>query len=246
LRPVGADHRRAGLDRYDEPGDQRPLWLDPEKKSLIASERDETARAAWRERAAAVAPDRWVWVDEFGSHTALTRTYARSPRGTRAYGSAPRNRGPNRTTLASLTLEGLAPGLVLEGGVTTRAFEAYVEHVLAPRLRPGQIVAVDNLRQHRGERTRRLIEARGAELWFLPAYSPDLNPIEEAFSKVKGVLRTAAARAHEALVGAIWVALAAISPADARGYFTHCGYPQPSQRRTRVQTAAPRQQRRTA
>jgi transposase len=243
---VGADHRDPGLDRHDEPGDHRPLRLDPEKKSLTASERDEAARAAWRERAAAVAPDRWVWVDEFGSHTALTRTYARSPRGTRAHGSAPRNRGPNRTTIASLTLEGLTPGLVLEGGVTTRAFEAYVEHILAPRLQPGQIVAIDNLRQHRSARTRALIEARGAELWFLPSYSPDLNPIEEAFSKVKSVLRTAAARAHETLVAAIWAALAAISPADARGYFTHCGYPQPSRRRTRIQTASPCQQRRTA
>jgi transposase len=243
---VGAGRRRAGLDRHDEPGDHRPLRLDAEKKSISASERDEAAREAWRRRAAAIEPARWVWVDEFGSHTALTRTYARSPRGTRAHGRAPRNRGPNRTTIAALTLEGLGAGLVLEGAITTRAVEAYVEHVLAPRLRPGQIVAMDNLRQHRSPRTRGLIEARGAELWFLPSYSPDLNPIEEAFSKVKTLLRSAEARAHQALVGAIWAAVAAISPADARGYFTHCGSPQPSRRRPRVQTAPPRQQRRTA
>ena len=246
MRPLGAGHRHAGLDRHDEPGDRPRLRLDPEKKSLTASERDEAAREAWRRRAAAVDPTRWVWVDEFGSHVALTRTHARSPRGSRAYGRAPRNRGPNRTTLASLTLDGLAPGLVLEGGVTTRAFEAYVEHRLAPTPQPGQIVALDNLRQHRSARTRALIEARGAELWFLPSYSPDLTPIEEAFSKVKSLLRTAAARAHEALVAAIWAALAAISPADARGYFTHCGYPQQSRRRPRVQTTATRQERRTA
>jgi transposase len=240
LRPLGAGHRHPGLDRHDEPGDHRPLRLDAEKKSLSASERDEAAREAWRERAAAIEPTRWVWVDEFGSHTALTRTYARSPRGTRARGSAPRNQGPNRTTIASLTLEGLGPGLVLEGAVTTRAVEAYVEHVPAPTLRPGQIVAMDNLRQHQSARTRALIEARGAELWFLPSYSPDLNPIEEAFSKVKTLLRSAAARAHEALVGAIRAALAAISPADARGYFSPGGYGRPRPRRSPASTAGVR------
>ena len=84
---------------------------------------------------------------------------------------------------------------------------------------------MDNLQQHRGARTRELIEARGAELWFLPSYSPDLNPIEEAFSKLKTLLRQAAARTHEALAAAIWAGLKAITPSDARGYFTHCGYP---------------------
>jgi transposase len=113
----------------------------------------------------------------------------------------------------------------MEGGISTAGFEAYVEQLLAPTLRPGQIVVMDNLQQHRGARTRELIEARGAELWFLPGYSPDLNPIEEAFSKLKALLRTAAARTHEALAAAIWAALRAITPAEARGYFTHCGYP---------------------
>jgi transposase len=237
---VGAGHRRAGLDRHDEPGDHPRPRLEPEKKSVSAGERDEAAREAWRQRAAAIEPARWVWVDEFGSHTALTRTYARSPRGTRAHGSAPRNRGPNRTTIASLTLDGLGSGLVLEGAVSTRAFEVYVERILAPRLRPGQIVAVDNLRQHQSVRTREVIEARGAELWFLPSYSPDLNPIEEAFSKVKTLLRSAEARAHEALVGAIWAALAAISPADARGYFSHGGYRRPRRQRSPAPTAGSR------
>ena len=144
-----------------------------------------------------------------------------------AVGRAPRNRGTNRTTVTSLTTRGLGPGLVLEGGVSTRAFEVYVAAVLAPTLRPGQVVVMDNLRQHRSPRVRELIEARGAELWFLPAYSPDQNPIEEAFSKVKSLLRTAAARTHEDLVAAIWAALAAVTPADARGYATHCGYPPP-------------------
>jgi transposase len=166
-----------------------------------------------------------VFIDETGSHLGLTRTYARAPRGERAVGRAPRNRGRTRTTITSVMLDGLGPGLLLEGGVSTAGFEAYVAQLLAPTLRPGQIVVMDNLRQHQSARTRALIAARGAALWFLPSYSPDLNPIEEAFSKVKALLRTAAARTHEALVAATWTALAAITPADAQGYFSHCGYP---------------------
>jgi transposase len=163
-------------------------------------------------------------VDETGAHLGLVRLYARAPRGERAVGSAPRNRGRTRTTVAAVTLGGMGSGLVVEGGISTAGFEAYVQHLLAPTLRPGDIVVMDNLQQHRGERTRELIEGRGAELWLLPSYSPDLNPIEEAFSKVKALLRTAAARTHENLLAAIWAALQAITPADAAGYFTHCGY----------------------
>jgi transposase len=199
--------------------------LDAQKKTLSASERDEAARGAWRERVAAIDPRRFVFLDETGSHLGLVRRSARAPRGQRAVGRAPRNRGRARTTITVLTLAGLGPGLVVEGGISTAGFEAYIEQLLAPTLQPGQIVVMDNLRQHQGARTRALIEARGAELWFLPTYSPDLNPIEEAFSKVKTLLRTAAARTHETLVAAIWTALRTITPADACGYFTHCGYP---------------------
>lgn len=203
--------------------------MDAQKKTLSACERDEAARAAWRERCAGIDPRRFVFIDETGSHLGLVRLYARAPRGERAVGRAPRNRGRGRTTVTSLTLDGIGPGLLVEGGISTAGFEAYVEHLLAPTLRPGQIVVMDNLQQHRGARTRGLIEARGAELWLLPSYSPDLNPIEEAFSKVKALLRAAAARTHEALLAAMWAALQAITPADARGYFTHCGYPAPGQ-----------------
>jgi transposase len=167
----------------------------------------------------------------------MTPTYSRAPRGERAPGSAPRNRGKNRTMITSLTPEGMGPGLLLEGAVTTAAFDAYAERILAPTLRPGQIVVVDNLRQHHGERARRAIEARGASLWFLPSYSPDLTPIEEAFAKVKALLRRAAARTHEALAAAFWAALAAITPQDAVGWFTHCGYP-PRRRRSRPRPKA--------
>jgi len=115
-------------------------------------------------------------------------------------------------------------GLILDEALTTRGFEAYVQHVLGPTLQPGQIVGVDNLRQHKSDRVREVIEARGASLWFLPTYSPDFNPIEEAFAKVKTLLRSAEARTHETLVAAIWAALAAVTPADALGYFAHAGY----------------------
>jgi transposase len=118
----------------------------------------------------------------------------------------------------------VGPGLILDEAMTTRGFEAYVQHVLAPTLQPGQIVGLDNLRQHKSARVRELIEDRGASIWFLPTYSPDFNPIEEAFSKVKTLLRSAEARTHETLVSAIWAGLAAITPADAQGSFTHAGY----------------------
>ena len=166
-----------------------------------------------------------MWVDECGTHTSMTRLYARAPKGERAYGSVPRNRGKDTTLIASMTLEGaMGEAVAFEGSTKAFVFEAYVEHFLAPALRPGQIVAMDNLGAHKTDRVRGLIEERGCELWFLPAYSPDLNPIEEAFSKVKAFLRKAAARTREALVEAMGRALSAITPRDAAGWFAHCGY----------------------
>jgi transposase len=108
--------------------------------------------------------------------------------------------------------------------MTTRGFEAYVQHVLAPTLQPGQFVGLDNLRQHTSARVREVIEARGASIWFLPTYSPDFNPIEEAFSQVKTLLRSAEARTHETLVAAIWAGLPAVTRADAQGFFALAGY----------------------
>jgi transposase len=163
-------------------------------------------------------------VDECGTHTSMTRLYARAPKGERAYGKVPRNRGPNTTLLASMSLEGMGPCLAVEGATTKLVFEAYVERVLAPSLRPGQVVILDNLASHRGERVRELIEERGCSLLYLPPYSPDFSPIEEAFSKLKALLRKAKARTRVVLVEAIGQALDAISTKDARGFFGHCGY----------------------
>jgi transposase len=136
----------------------------------------------------------------------------------------PRNRGPNTTLIASLTLRGMGPAVTLEGAVDTAAFEAYVEQVLAPTLEPEDLVVIANLSAHKSARVRQAVEARGAQLWFLPAYSPDLSPIEEAFSKLKALLRRAAARTREALEAAIREALEAITPQDAHGWYAHCGY----------------------
>ena len=170
-------------------------------------------------------PRRFVSVDECGTHTSMTRSRARAPRGKRAYGEVPRNRGKNTTLIASMTLEGgMGEAMAVEGATDAKVFEAYVEGFLAPSLWAGQIVLLDNLGAHKTTKVRELIEARGAEVWFLPAYSPDLNPIEEAFSKVKALLKKAAARTREALIEAMARALAAVTPEDTRGWFAHSGY----------------------
>lgn len=190
-----------------------------------ADERDEFLRAAWLLLVAGqIEARRLVFVDEMGSNAALSPLYAWSRRGERAFGSAPRNWGKNVTLLASITAEGLGPCLAVEGSTTREVFEAYLEHVLAPALRPGQVVVMDNLSSHKGGRVREIVERRGCELVYLPPYSPDFNPIEQAFSKVKGLMRKAEARTREALIEAMGWALSAVSARDARGFFDHCGY----------------------
>jgi transposase len=136
----------------------------------------------------------------------------------------PKNRGKNLTLIASMSLYGMGESMCIEGATDAKAFEAYVEHFLAPSLCEGQVVVMDNLGAHRPSRIRELIEARGAELLFVPSYSPDLNPIEEAFSKIKSILRKLGARTHEALLEAMEEALSKVTPADAAGWFDHCGY----------------------
>jgi transposase len=155
----------------------------------------------------------------------LDPIYAWSRKGQRAFGSAPRNRGKNVTLLAGITRRGLAPCLAVEGATTREVFEAYLECVLAPTLSPGPKVVMDNLSAHKGGgRVKEIIEGRGCELLYLPPYSPDFNPIEQAFSKVKGLLRRAEACTREALIEAMGLALSAVSARDAGGFFGHCGY----------------------
>jgi hypothetical protein len=154
-----------------------------------ALERDEFLRAAWKVMVAErVEAEQLVFVDEMGTNTSLSALYAWAPRGGRALCSAPRNRGANTSVLSSMTLEGMGPALTVEGTTTSVVFDAYVEQVLAPTLRRGQVVVLDNLSAHKGERVRELIEGGGCELLYLPSYSPDFDPIEEAFAKIKGFL----------------------------------------------------------
>lgn len=189
-----------------------------------ATERNEQERAAWREETSQLPPKQFIFVDECGSNIALTPLYARAPKGQRASGSVPRNRGKNTTLIASLSLQGMGAAMVLEGSANAVAFALYIEEFLAPTLHPGQIVVMDNLRAHKGDRVRQAIEARGCQLLFLPAYSPDFSPIEEAFSKFKTALRRAGARTREALQEAIGQAFLTITAQDAHGWFQHGGY----------------------
>jgi len=170
-----------------------------------------------------------VFVDESGTHLAMTPRRARAPRGQRAYGAVPRNRGGNTTLIAALTPAGLGPAMTLPGAADAAAFAAYVRAFLAPTLVPGQVVVLDNLSVHKGAAIRHLVEACGCRLLFLPPYSPDFAPIEHAFSKLKAHLRRAGARTRDALDAAIATALDAITAQDAAGWFRHCGYPTPGQ-----------------
>ncbi len=128
-----------------------------------------------------------VFVDEMGTNISLSPIYGWAKKGERARCALPRNRGKNTTLLSSMSMEGMGPSLAVEGATNGEVFETYVERVLAPTLRKGQVVVMDNLSAHKGERVRELIEGRGCELLYLPSYSPDFNPIEEAFSKIQWV-----------------------------------------------------------
>jgi transposase len=171
-----------------------------------------------------------VFVDECGTNITLTRLHARAPRGERAFGKAPRNWDKNVTLIAAMSAEGIGATMSVEGATdgaafaAFAAFAAYVKHFLLPTLKEGQVVVMDNLQAHKSARVGKLIESVGASVLFLPPYSPDFSPIEEAFSKIKAILRTLEARTQETLVEAIGQALDAVSRRDALGWFAHCGY----------------------
>jgi transposase len=169
-------------------------------------------------------PARFLFVDECGTNITLTRLYARAPRGERAFGKVPRNWDKNVTLIAAMSAEGMGAAMSVEGATDGAAFEAYVRHFLLPTLKEGQVVVMDDLQVHKSSRIRKLIESVGASVLFLPPYSPDFSPIEEAFSKIKAILRRIEARTQETLVEAIGQALDAVSHRDALGWFSHCGY----------------------
>jgi transposase len=172
-----------------------------------------------------IEPDRFVFVDECSSNTSLAPLYGWSRKGERAYQKAPRNWGKNITLISSIGREqGMGASLVVEGSTNGTVFHTYLQEVLCPTLKRAQVVVMDNLSAHKGERVRELIEARGCELLYLPPYSPDFNPIEQAFSKLKSYLRAACARTRDTLMEVIGEALSTITVSDAEGFFEHCGY----------------------
>jgi transposase len=157
----------------------------------------------------------------------MTREYARAPRGERAHGQVPRNRGEVTTMLGALDARGVRALMTVEGGTDADVFEAFLEQVLVRKLRPGDIVVLDNVGAHKPHRMRQLVEAAGARLLFLPPYSPDLNPIELCWSKLKGALKDFGARTRDALDQAIKRATDLVGSDDAVAWFRHCGYEAP-------------------
>ena len=165
-----------------------------------------------------------MFLDETGTTTAMDRTHGRAPSGVRVDGPVPQGHWKVLTLTAAVRLGGVGACLAFEGATNTLRFETYIEQCLAPTLRPGDIVVMDNLSCHKTAEVQRLIEAAGASVRYLPAYSPDLNPIEKLFSKFKGLMRSAAARTVEGLIDAMGDALRAIDLGNILGWFTHCGY----------------------
>jgi transposase len=167
---------------------------------------------------------RLVFIDETGAKTNMTRRYGRAPAGKRVLDHAPSGHWNTTTLIAAMGSRGPLAPLLLEGATDTEVFAAWAEQMLVPALRPGDIVVMDNLSSHKAARIRTLIEGAKAHLLYLPPYSPDLNPIEKMWSKIKALLRGAKARTQEALSQAVANALNAVTHSDIEGWFRHCGY----------------------
>lgn len=189
-----------------------------------AVERNEAKRRMWYRIVRNIDIRRLVFVDESGANITLARRYGRAPTDQRCHGTAPRNYGENLTLIASLSLEGIDAAMLLDGAADRPSFQVYIERILVPTLRPGQLVILDNLSVHKQAALRAAIQAVGCRVLFLPSYSPDMNPIELAFSKIKAYLRRVGARTKESLEVAISQAIDLVSSDDATGFFHHCGY----------------------
>jgi transposase len=199
------------------------VGLAAEKKSLHAAERDteenRQRREVFLDRLRSVPPERLIFLDESGVSTQMTRRYARAERGVRVHESTPEGNWKILTILGAMSLRGMIATMTIEAATDAEIFLAYLEHVLCPVLRPGDVVIMDNLSSHKVSGVRECIEAAGAELLYLPPYSPDLNPIEKAWAKLKQLLRTAKARTAETLEQAIADHLPDITPQDAQAWF---------------------------
>lgn len=201
---------------------------DAEKKTFPATEQDteagRQARTAFQQWSQQQEVEHLIFVEETGSHIDMARAYAWAPRGQRAYATKPRNRGHAVTRIGAMGVNGLVATMTVTGGTDGDVFRSYVDQVLVPQLRPGQVVLMDNLKAHKVPGIRAAIEAVPATLRYLPSYSPELSPIELCWSKVKTILRSRAARTREVLELAWTDALASVTPSDARHWFAHCGY----------------------
>jgi transposase len=184
----------------------------------------ERARRRFQTKLSRVPPKDLVFVDESGVRTDLTRPYGRAPKGERVHEAVPHGHWKVLTILGALSTKGVQASMTVEAATDADVFLTFVQQVLAPTLRPGQIVVMDNLAAHKHRKVRRLLAARRCRLWYLPAYSPDLNPIELAWSKLKTFLRAAKARLRPALEQAVGEGLRAITAQDARNWFRHCRY----------------------
>ena len=231
-RPLGRAHRRAGECADDLPGAaQAGLGA---QKTLRAAEQDRpeliAERAAWRADLAQIDPARLVFLDESGIDTRLTRSHARAARGTRALAKVPWGHWRRLTVLGALACDGVLACMSIAAATSTRVFKAFVEQVLIPALRdrPDAIVVMDNLSAHKAEAVQEALAAARIDYRYLPAYSPDLNPIEPCWSKLKTLLRAKAARTLDALDAELGPALATITAQDAWGWFRHCGYQAPN------------------
>ena len=199
-----------------------------EKKTAHASEQDRPdilkRREAWFEGQLDLDPERLVFIDETWTSTNMARRYGRAPKGKRLRASIPHGHWKTTTFVAGLRLSGMVAPMVLDGPINGAAFQAYVDQVLVPTLKSGDIVIMDNLGSHKGSGVCEAIETVGASLLYLPPYSPDFNPIEKAFSKLKALLRKAAARTVESLWTAIGKFIPAFTPAECANYFAAAGY----------------------
>jgi len=165
-----------------------------------------------------------IFLDESGAKTNLTRLCGRAPKGQRVHAHSPQGHWNTTTILGAIRLDGSTACMTTDGAADTEVFRAYVREVLCPTLRPGELVIMDNLAPHKSEPTLALIRQAGAQILFLPPYSPDLNPIEKMWSKVKNYLRQAEARTEAGLLAAIGAALASVTRQDAMNWFAYCGY----------------------
>ena len=211
-------------ESVDDESDAADAGIDAQKKTLIAREQDPQQRALWREQMETIPAERLLFLDETSTPTDLTPLRGRASRGTRVVGRVPRGRWTQVTLLATLSLSGLGPAVQFAGALDRPTFEQYVESTLVPQLQPGQMVVLDNLSVHKSARARQLIEAAGCQVVFLPTYSPDFNPIEQAFAKLKHLLRKTEPRSVDDVMTATHRHYPQITSQDAAGYFRNAGY----------------------